>query len=476
MLELINRMRTNPAAELNLLTKSINADVNNALAFFKVNLTVLAQQWATLKPAQPLAWNQSLETSASGHSHLMVKDDSQSHQLPGEKDLVGRITDAGYGTYSTAGENVFANMTSPFYGHAAFAIDWASVPNGIQDPPGHRQNIMNANFREVGISIVDSTKSDKTVGPEVLTQDFGNRTDIGNPYFLGVVYTDKNKDGFYEAGEGISGATVTLTSGKKTFTTTSMTAGGYQIQVPAGTYDIVASGDGLGGTVSLHGVKINSQNVKHDFLSSQATFFSVANHIAQIVGTAGADTVSLSVLKGNLTVTRNGKAQTIGKIADLHGINISLGDGNDTLTVGSGIFGVFCESGLGNDTLTGGDGNDTLTGGGGKDLLNGGAGDDRLNGLTSADKLFGGGGNDRLYGGDGNDTLDGGGGVDRLFGENDDDSMVGGSSNDKLYGGAGNDTLNGGKGSDLLVGDDGTDTGFIDDSDTWSNIEHRVMV
>ena len=108
---------------------------------------------------------------------------------------------------------------------------------------------MNDNFREIGIGIASATTKDTKVGPLVLTEDFGNRTNLGNPYFLGVVYNDKNKDGFYEAGEGIAGATITLTNGKKTYTTTSMTAGGYQIQVPAGTYDVVASGDGLGGTV-----------------------------------------------------------------------------------------------------------------------------------------------------------------------------------------------------------------------------------
>jgi len=108
MLELINRMRTNPAAELSLLTKSTDADVNAAIAFFKVNMTVLASQWAKLKAAQPLAWNDKLYTSAKTHSTKEVEKDTQSPQLPGEKDLVGRITDAGYTTYSTAGENIFA--------------------------------------------------------------------------------------------------------------------------------------------------------------------------------------------------------------------------------------------------------------------------------------------------------------------------------------------------------------------------------
>ncbi len=476
MLELINRMRTNPAAELALLTKSSDADVNAAIAFFKVNMTVLAQQWAKLDPAQPLAWNDALYKSAKTHSNLGVSKDSPDAQLPGEKDLVGRITDAGYVNYSTAGENVFANMKSVFYGDAAFAIDWGSVANGIQNPPGHRQNIMNDNFREIGVGIASATTKDTKVGPLVLTEDFGNRTNLGNPYFLGVVYNDKNKDGFYEAGEGIAGAKITLTNGKKTYTATSMTAGGYQIQVPAGTYDVVASGDGLGGTVSMQHVVVSKENVQRDFRADQATFFTVANHVATITGTPGNDTMTLSLSKHNFIVTRNGKTQTIAAMKDVKQINISLGDGNDTLTVGPGIFGVFCESGLGNDTLTGGDGNDTLTGGGGKDLLIGGAGDDRLNGLTSPDQLLGGDGNDRLYGGDGNDVMDGGGGVDRLFGGNNDDSLIGSSSNDKLYGESGNDTLSGGKGADLMDGGDGNDTAFIDDADSTVNIEVRMLI
>src|SRR3954468_16408405 len=71
MLELINRMRAKPAAELALLTKSTDADVNAALTFFKVNMTELAKQWAKLTPAQPLAWNDSLYNSAKGHSNKM---------------------------------------------------------------------------------------------------------------------------------------------------------------------------------------------------------------------------------------------------------------------------------------------------------------------------------------------------------------------------------------------------------------------
>ena len=475
MLELINRMRTNPGPELNLLTKSKDADVNAAIAFFKVNMTVLASQWSKLTAMPALSWNDKLYGTARAHSQLMVTKDTQSHQIPGEKDLVGRITDAGY-AYSTAGENIFANSKSPFYGHAALAIDWTSGTNGIQDPPGHRNNIMDKDFREIGIGIVDATKSDKSVGPQVLTQDFGNRSGFGNPYFLGVVYSDVNKNGFYDAGEGIAGATITLKRDGKSFTTKSLTAGGYQVQVPAGTYDVTVTGDALGGIVTMNDVKVGSDNVKRDFRPDQAKFFSVANHVATILGTKSNDTLALTVLDGKLMANRNGKLRAVAKMKDIKHINVTLSNGHDKFSVGTGIFGVSCDGGLGNDTLMGGDGNDTLNGYRGNDSIDGGKGDDLLIGYSDDDKLSGGNGNDKIEGGDGNDTLEGARGNDQLFGGNGNDSLSGSGNDDSLYGEAGNDTLNGGANADFMHGGDGKDTAYIDDTDATVNIEVRNLV
>src|SRR5947209_7347925 len=60
MLELVNRMRANPAAELPILLNSNDPAVTSALAYFNVNRTALQNQWSTLTPAPPLAWNDSL--------------------------------------------------------------------------------------------------------------------------------------------------------------------------------------------------------------------------------------------------------------------------------------------------------------------------------------------------------------------------------------------------------------------------------
>src|SRR3954453_18325231 len=60
LLEMVNRMRTAPQAELNILLQTKNTDVQAAMEFFGTDLTVLAQQFSKLTPAQPLAWDASL--------------------------------------------------------------------------------------------------------------------------------------------------------------------------------------------------------------------------------------------------------------------------------------------------------------------------------------------------------------------------------------------------------------------------------
>ena len=43
---------------------------------------------------------------------------------------------------------------------------------------------MNDDFREIGIGITQAKSTNKVVGPQALTEDFGNRSDYGNPVFL----------------------------------------------------------------------------------------------------------------------------------------------------------------------------------------------------------------------------------------------------------------------------------------------------
>ncbi len=112
-------------------------------------------------------------------------------------------------------------------------------------------------------------------------------------------------------------------------------------------------------------------------------------------------------------------------------IDIFAGNGNDNVTVDSGVKGIYIDGGAGIDVITGGDGDDTILGSDGDDRLAGGGGNDSLVGGQGKDYLFGNSGNDILNGNGGVDTLSGGGGNDRLFGgPNDADIINGNAGND----------------------------------------------
>lgn len=268
-----NHVRVDPQGELNYLFISTSpnlvspdAQVNSAITQFSVNTNTFLQQWAALTPTTPLAWNDSLNQAALGHNNQIIAFDQQSHQLPGEPPLGTRVNNAGYTGWTTLAENVYAFSKSSFYGHSGFLIDWGN------DPPGHRNNIMNPDMKEVGISVIPENNSSTNVGPLIVTQNFGANSNYGNPKIVGVVFNDTNGNSRYTAGEGLSNITITVTGPNGTFATTTMTAGGYQLAVPAGTYTVTASGGSLGGTRTVPLV-VTANNVEVDFTTGSSTGF-----------------------------------------------------------------------------------------------------------------------------------------------------------------------------------------------------------
>ncbi|MFW5840272.1 MAG: CAP domain-containing protein [Planctomycetota bacterium] len=274
MLELTNRMRLDPAPELGLLVDNLDPisspyrNIDRAIDFFNVDGQVLQDQWDQLVPAPPVAWSPELYDAAYGHNLQMIAQDDQSHQLPGEPGLAQRVEAAGYTGWNALAENIYAYSEDPLYGHAGFVIDWGSSPTGIQDPPGHRINIMNPNYREVGISIVEETDPATDVGLQVTTQDFGSRFGLSNtPWLLGTAFDDAagDGDGFYSPGEGLGGVLVDISQAGALLTTaTTLSAGSFQVQLSPGTYDLVFYGPALGGAWGVDGIVIGSQNVKQD--------------------------------------------------------------------------------------------------------------------------------------------------------------------------------------------------------------------
>jgi Ca2+-binding RTX toxin-like protein len=488
MLELLNRFRDNPQAELDALLSSHpspltarDADVQAAIDFFNVNGATLEVQFAGLSPAPPLAWNEALATAAASHNSQMIQFDLQSHQLPGEAGLLQRDVAAGYNWEFSVrvGENVFAFSQSVRYGHAAFVIDWGHGPSGIQDPAGHRINMLDQGFQEVGIDIVEENDPGTTVGPLVISQEFGRRGNYGNAAVLGVAYDDLNRDGFYNAGEGLSGVTIELTGANGTFTTTSLTAGGYQIKVPSGTYTATATGSGLGGTVRQFNVNVGGSNVKVDFEAADSD--DLSTHTITLV-----NGVSHVVIVQEDGVAGNGISQIIidGVVSTFAVPTTTLvingGDNNDTISI-VGMDSTF----TGQVVVNGNGGNDSinasaigvstsLDGGTGADILIGGSGADFLNGGSDDDTIFGNAGDDTINGGSGRDSLNGGAGDDRISGQ--------GSSGDVLTGGPGNDRLDGGAGIDTIAEFADTDFTLTADqltglgTDQLISIERAILV
>ncbi len=290
LLELTNRMRVDPQGELDRLVNlnygstvtfdnpsSDNSDVRNAITSFAVSASTLAMQWSELTPVPPVAWNLSLGDSATTYSNVMIAADSQAHDLDDHKnsdgsvDLPGRFIASGYqfNGGGWAGENIFAFTQSPDHAHSAFVIDWGTSPTGIQDPPGHRDLILDGRMREIGIGIVAEGNSQTSVGPLVVTQHFAVSNGNG-PFLTGVAYTDSDGDAFYTPGEGLGEITIVATRRRNNqdFVTTTWASGGYSLELFAGDrYDIVASGPAIG-QVSIEDVLVGADNIKIDFVPS----------------------------------------------------------------------------------------------------------------------------------------------------------------------------------------------------------------
>ncbi len=267
-LELINRARLNPSAEGAILANLKDSEVLGAYQGFKIDLSLMQSQFAALGPVQPLAFNAKLATAAKRHSVDMFNNVFQDHTGSDGSTPATRITDAGY--FGSAAENVYANSESTIYGHAGFEVDWGGPASngGMQSPSGHRANIHNGLFREVGIAIVSGRNAEPgkvpldEVGPQVVTQDFGT-VQNSTPIITGVAYYDLNGNGFYDPGEGIGNVQVTVAG--SSFQGVSARSGGFAVPVPTNnTYSVTFSGAGFA-PVTKSAAIIGSKNAKLDF-------------------------------------------------------------------------------------------------------------------------------------------------------------------------------------------------------------------
>ncbi len=111
----------------------------------------------------PLKLNSQLVNAAQNHSQNMAEDDFFSHTGEDGSSVSDRVQDTGY-QYSRLGENIAAGQKTA-----------EQVVQGWMNSPGHRANILNPNFTEIGIGYVFLENDTGSVNYNYYwTQVFGN--------------------------------------------------------------------------------------------------------------------------------------------------------------------------------------------------------------------------------------------------------------------------------------------------------------
>jgi uncharacterized protein YkwD len=116
----------------------------------------------TQRGLQPLQLNQRLTNAAQGHSEDMALRDYFSHEGPNGSSIASRVIAAGY-NYSRVGENIAAGYATA-----------QEVVNSWMNSPGHKANILNPDFQEIGIGYYYLANDVGEINyQQYWTQDFG---------------------------------------------------------------------------------------------------------------------------------------------------------------------------------------------------------------------------------------------------------------------------------------------------------------
>ncbi len=370
--------------------------------------------------SQPLSFNGKLNDAAEDHSAWMDQTDTLTHTGAGGSSPYDRMIDAGYvfsGNAIYYGENIAGMGLRPPSGYLN-EIDL--VHSFFMGSPGHRANILNNNFKEVGIGF--------TVGFYIsydsiyVTQDFAQTA--SNPFLTGVAFDDHDNDSRYDINEGLGNFTVTAldnTTGS-IFTTQTGPAGGYSLELASGNYTVSFSASGY--STWSQPVSISNRNVKLDLIDPATgsgtpgptpnpdSGGEVDNTLQTLVQNGDYDGAD-AVLAGLSAQEINSLTSETLSVLLNAGIRLMTGSGDYLYNAGS-YYSVHALGG--NDTIQGGSNDSRLFGGSGSDrLYDYRGGNDYLQGGSGNDHLDAGDNNDTLYGGDGADTLIGGAGTDKFI-------------------------------------------------------------
>lgn len=255
VLELVNRARLDPTGEV--ARNTAVSDLNQGLSPGSISSA----------PKQPLASIQPLVDSGELHALDMLEHNFFAHNSLNGDTPTDRAAAQGYS--GPVGENIAWNGST---GPIDFTAETITAHNNLFFSASHRLNLMNAPYDHAGIAVEfgQFTHTDGlTYNVPMVAQEFGFNTG-GNPYLTGVVYSDTViADDFFSIGESESGVRITaVDSGGTSYWTHSGPSGGYNLELPAGTYTVTASGGVLDEPIVTSGVVITTDNVKVDFDTS----------------------------------------------------------------------------------------------------------------------------------------------------------------------------------------------------------------
>lgn len=349
-LEYINRGRADALVEAQRLADETDPDITSAYNFFNIDTADIVSQFNISvnngcldQYAQPLSFNEDLLLASRLHSQDMFNTATQGHTSssnpPGPLtpfgNLSSRMDAVGY-SWTNLGENVFSYAQSVAEGHAGFDVDWGNTINtsgdcynpdfngqGMQNHAGHRHSIHNNDFKEVGIGVVNGTNTvnGNTVGPQLVTQDFGSPGDA--TFITGVVYEDLNNNNFYDIGEGRSGVRVDVEG-----------SAFYAVSSTSGAYSVPVSGDGeymvdfMGGEFShfsTTAMVIGGENVKVDYLASSITYLATDYNQNGTVDVADYE-IWTQTLGSTTDLRADGNGDLVVDVADFTAWRDTLGD------------------------------------------------------------------------------------------------------------------------------------------------------
>lgn len=263
MLEYINRCRANPAED------GVRC---SASSFPDVDMKMFLQEMSAEHPAPPLVFDLRILKAARWHCHYQIVNGQGHAEEEGKEGFTGvspsdRVKRASFP--GLVAENAFVGPKDPWSCHSSFVVDFGKGPGGMQPGRGHRRNILNPDHRLAGVGAVPYD-GDKRFA---CTHNFSGASER---FAGGVVINDRNKNHFYDMGEGVPG--VALSAGGESLK--SWFSGAYTLPIPSTNAKLTVELEGKKYSVLLPDGK---ENVKFDVLvNEKQNFHAAAGLLASI--------------------------------------------------------------------------------------------------------------------------------------------------------------------------------------------------